>query len=392
MGNCQKIPRLCKNPAGYAFVYEGRKKVYLGRAGTAEAAERYAAYCAAIVGDVKRSILSTPATRLSCAELAAAFLIDREGYYVKDGAQTGQIDRFKTALSFLVKRYPATPAAQIGPRRLSVIRDDMIDSGRFCRSYINTLITCLRGVYRWAVERELVDAETLRSLQALEPLKRGRTSARERVPVGAVDPSVVDATVAQLSSVVGDMVRLQALTGLRPGEVCAMRAGDLSADGDRLVYTLRSDKTAWRRADGDRRRIPLGPRAAALLAPYLISRADDEYIFQPAEAVAEHNRWRRAARKTPLKARQSDDRRKGCKYTAHYTTDAYSRAVARAAARAGVERWSPNMLRHLFATRVRAAFGLEAAQVMLGHARADVTQIYAERDFNRAVAVAEKIG
>ena len=39
-------------------------------------------------------------------------------------------------------------------------------------------------------------------------------------------------------------------------------------------------------------------------------------------------------------------------------------------------RWSPNQLRHAFATKVRKEFGLEASQVALGHSRADVTQIY----------------
>lgn len=54
--------------------------------------------------------------------------------------------------------------------------------------------------------------------------------------------------------------------------------------------------------------------------------------------------------------------------------------------------WSPNRLRHSFATRVRKAHGLEAAQVLLGHAKADVTQVYAERDLARAEAVALEIG
>jgi hypothetical protein len=35
---------------------------------------------------------------------------------------------------------------------------------------------------------------------------------------------------------------------------------------------------------------------------------------------------------------------------------------------------------------------LEAAQVILGHAKADVTQVYAERDSALAVEVARKIG
>ena len=54
--------------------------------------------------------------------------------------------------------------------------------------------------------------------------------------------------------------------------------------------------------------------------------------------------------------------------------------------------WHPNQLRHTFATEVRQAYGLEAAQVLLGHARADVTQVYAERDLALAVRVATEVG
>ncbi len=42
--------------------------------------------------------------------------------------------------------------------------------------------------------------------------------------------------------------------------------------------------------------------------------------------------------------------------------------------------WAPNRLRHARATEIRRTYGLEAAQVILGHAKADVTQVYAERD------------
>jgi integrase len=60
--------------------------------------------------------------------------------------------------------------------------------------------------------------------------------------------------------------------------------------------------------------------------------------------------------------------------------------------RAGVPHWHPNQLRHTHATEVRRRFGLEAAQVMLGHARADVTQVYAERDLALATKVAAEMG
>lgn len=55
-------------------------------------------------------------------------------------------------------------------------------------------------------------------------------------------------------------------------------------------------------------------------------------------------------------------------------------------------RWHPHQLRHTYATQVRKEFGLEAAQILLGHAKADVTQVYAERDLSRAAAVIHKIG
>ena len=49
-------------------------------------------------------------------------------------------------------------------------------------------------------------------------------------------------------------------------------------------------------------------------------------------------------------------------------------------------------LRHAAATRARKVAGIEAAQVYLGHETADVTQVYAERDLNKAIELARRIG
>ncbi|MBQ9873981.1 MAG: hypothetical protein IJM30_05925, partial [Thermoguttaceae bacterium] len=56
------------------------------------------------------------------------------------------------------------------------------------------LITCFRSVVKFGVERELVRPETLTALQAIAPLKRGRSVAGELPPVQAVDARIVDAT------------------------------------------------------------------------------------------------------------------------------------------------------------------------------------------------------
>ena len=76
----------------------------------------------------------------------------------------------------------------------------------------------------------------------------------------------------------------------------------------------------------------------------------------------------------------------------HYTTDSYRRAITRVCEKHDIEKWSPNRLRHSAATEIRKEFGLEAAQVILGHSSADVSQIYAARDLAKGIEVARRIG
>jgi integrase len=66
--------------------------------------------------------------------------------------------------------------------------------------------------------------------------------------------------------------------------------------------------------------------------------------------------------------------------------------VRRACKKADVPIFSPNRIRHLFATQVRKEYGLEAAQVLLGHAKADVTQVYAETNRAKGQEVMREIG
>jgi len=44
------------------------------------------------------------------------------------------------------------------------------------------------------------------------------------------------------------------------------------------------------------------------------------------------------------------------------------------------------------ATEIRKRFGLESAQVVLGHAKPNTTLIYAERDLAKAAAVMAEVG
>ena len=148
----------------------------------------------------------------------------------------------------------------------------------------------------------------------------------------------------------------------------------------------------------------------------------DAYCFRPCDSEAKRRAQAHANRKTPLKYGNTvgTNRKSKPKRTAGkcYDTNAYRRAIHRGCDKAfphptlsklkqselthdqlqtlqkwqSSHRWSPNQLRHAAATEIRREFGLEAAQVILGHSQANVTQIYAERDLAKGIEVAKRIG
>ena len=389
----QRVPRLRRwrtRNVGFCD-YQGRR-IYFGKWNDPETREKYRAFVQRITATRFPSV--EPSADPTLAEIVLAFFDARRDYYQKNGVSTRQIERIRVACEFPLRFFSNLPVRLFGPRRLLECRDAMESSGRFSRTYINTLISCFRTVIKYGVSVELIAPEILVALQSVEPLKRGRSTAKENEPIRPVPAADVDATVPFLPPVVADMVRLQRLTGMRPGEVFGMRAGDVSATDSGALYTLRTDKTDWRRAVGNKRRIPLGPKAWKLLFPYLIDKNPDDFVFSPRESLAIQRAERRENRKTPIskQTRERDAKRKPRPVSASYNRNSYRQAIHRAAIRAGVAPWSPNQLRHLFATEIRGKYGLEAAQACLGHARADVTQIYAERDFRKAEEIARREG
>jgi integrase len=240
----------------------------------------------------------------------------------------------------------------------------------------------------------------------VEGLRKGRTTAPESEPVKPVADDIVEATLPHLPSVVADMVRFQRLTGCRPGEVCQLRPMDVDRSGEVWEYRPASHKTDYR---GRERVIFIGPKAQALLCSYLLRDAAT-YCFSPAESVKKRRGEQRACRKTKVQPSQQNRRKQRPKKVPgdHYTRNSYCQAITRAIRNANrqrtkdarktatepilLPRWHANQLRHTRATEIRRNYGLEAAQVILGHAKADVTQVYAERDNALAVEVMKKIG
>jgi integrase len=267
---------------------------------------------------------------------------------------------------------------------------------------------------------ELAPPSLAHALAAVEGLQAGRTDARETAPVKPVDDATVEATLPHLPDVVADMVRFQRLTGCRPGEVCTLRPCDLDRSGEVWQYRPGHHKTQHH---GRERIVYVGPQAQDVLRPYLL-RDGAACCFSPADSERQRHAEQRAARRTPVQPSQQNRRARHRRRAPRdrYDKNSYHRAIERACERAfGMpaelrnapkgetpeqrskrERrarqwrrqhaWHPNRLRHTAATKIRQRFGLEAAQVLLGHSKADITQLYAERNNALGLQVAKQIG
>jgi len=432
------VPRYLKHkPSGQARVVISGEEIWLGKYNSPASLKLYDQLIAAWLAGGRHLDLeklpqgasvadSAPETPLTVEQLAKQYIQHAAQYYRKGGKITREAELVREALTFACDLYGRTPAEQFGPKRLDKVRQRMIKQG-WTRKHINKQIGRIKRAFTWAVEKELIRAaEKYQALLALRGLHKGRTAAPDRAPVPPVPDHTVQQTLPHLPAVVADMVRFQRLTGCRPAEVCALTPGAIDRSGEVWIATMVEHKTEHH---GKQRFVPIGPQAQAVLKPYLL-RGADQPCFSPQDSEKQRRRRQHEGRQTPLSCGNkpgSNRKAKPCrKAGTHYTTDSYRRAIHRACDLAfpappplaqhpdetrrqwrerltseqheklkrwqTEHRWSPNQLRHTAGTEVRRKFGLEAAQVVLGHASANITQVYAERDLQLAVQVAKQVG
>lgn len=413
-------------PTGLARVRVDGKDHYLGKWGSAEAQRAYDDLIRAWVlkhGDVSSHLLMVDELCIRFTDWAAEY------YRRPDGTPTTEPGNIRVAMRSLIRLHGRTRVLDFGPLKLKEVRQAMIDAGA-CRTNINRNIHRIKRIFGWGVENELVPASVYQALLSVSGLRAGRSKARESEPVLPVPEGTVTDTLPFLPPVVQSMVRLQLLTGARPTEVCMIRPVDVTIGKDGVwCYRPEHHKTEHH---GKERRIYIGPEGQDVLRPFL-DRDPEAFCFRPAESEAWRNAERRASRQSPMTPSQAQRKPKGRELRDRYTKDSYNRAVARACERAfgmpkelrNPERhiratmsdakeadrqaelnrlkaeaaewrrkhvWSPNQLRHSRATILRERYGVEAAQLVLGHADPGMTLVYAERDFQTAARIMSEVG
>jgi len=190
----------------------------------------------------------------------------------------------------------------------------------------------LRGIYRWAIDQGLA---TRNPMSEVPSPKRPKA-----IPLYLTREEYQD-LLEQVDGDVADAVILSVHSGLRPGELIALRWSDIQ---DTAIIVSRS----WDEAAGrigppkgrKARRVPIHPEARAVL----------------------ERRRRRAPRGRVLQL--------------SYTT--WRLAVTKALRKIGIEQGGPHLLRHTMASWwVQDGGSLLTLQRILGHSSIDMTLVYA---------------
>jgi integrase len=203
------------------------------------------------------------------------------------------------ALKAVTDRHSHELVTTFGPLKLKAIRESWVSAGHV-RGQINKRVGRLKRMIGWAVEEELCPACVHHALKAIQGLKKGRTEAPEGKKVLPVPDAWVDAIRSHVSQQVWAMIRLQKLTGMRPGEVVLMRTIDINTASK--IWEYRPIETKMEHLDRERI-VFIGPKAQAVLLRWLRPELES-FLFSPREVTAERFLEARRKRKTPVQPSQ----------------------------------------------------------------------------------------
>ena len=283
-------------------------------------------------------------------------------YRLPDGRPSREQEDIRYILDQLIKHCGDVPVNQLTRHHVKETQTRMVAAG-LSRKVVNQRIGRVKRAFRWLAEEQLVPEALEATVARIAPLPAHRSAAPERAPVTPVAGELVARTAAVVGEPWASLIRLQWHTGMRPGEVTGLRVEYLAPAGPR---TLAADFRAAHKMGykGKRRVVLVGRRGVTCWprgcsGPSYAARTTCSCRCEPSGPC-----WSAATRPPWLSAARNMACRTGTR----------------------------TRFRHTYATRVRKRFGLDGAQVALGHSRADVTQVYAEVDAGRAADIARDMG
>ena len=218
-----KYRKRSSNGRHYAFCRVHGKNISLGRWNSPESKDAYRQ----IVADFHAGIVRDDGGCL-VADVVANYADFARDYYNKNGKPTSEQPLIRCVLKQLLDTQGTRPANEFGPRRFKVFRTGLVSEG-LARKTVNHYCLHVVRAFRQAAADELIPAEIYHAIRSVEPLREGRTGAKERAPIPPVTDKLFFAAKEHASAIIADMMQLQRLTGMRPGEVVSIRPADMKS-------------------------------------------------------------------------------------------------------------------------------------------------------------------
>jgi len=231
--------------SGQAVVHVNCCDVYLGVHDAPESKAKYLEIIRKVLAEKTNAAMERGAllyVDITVDELAAKYNPYAESYYTKQGVATSQTAIIKLATNVVLAKFSHLEARKFGPLALRACQDELVTKG-LARNEVNRRIRLIRKMFKSGVAMEMIEPSVLHGLQAVDGLRRGRTTAPDKRPVRPIHRSQIDAMLPHVAPAVAAMVRLQELTGMRPNEVVQIRGCDLNMSGS--IWDYRPEHTSW---------------------------------------------------------------------------------------------------------------------------------------------------
>lgn len=371
MSRSFRVPPYPKRPhkSGLARIKINGKQIYLGKHGSKESRQKYAAIIAEYVGKE-----DTPAQRgkATIKQLVAHFLRENQAMPEKE------LWHFERVSKALLRRFGALPASMFGTVELGKLRSDFISgdwltddekkhpkaTAGWSARMVNRGVNRIRTIIRWGEEKGHVPEGRYSHLLSLRSLSQS-ANVRRTKPRQGVDLPALTAILPHLPPSVAALAEIQWWTGMRPSEATKMKPKDVEAIGDTWLYWI-TGKNSWREGRG-REAVVLGPEAIRVLTPWL-------------------NAAKMKGAEVPIFPSGKTGRQ--------YTVGGYGQAMAGAfELHPELERFTSYQLRHSCKRRITRELGLDAARAALRQSSVQTTALYdSARDMQAAIEVAKKTG
>jgi integrase len=354
----------------YACAYLKGKKIMLGRWGTPEADANFRQLQIQVLTDP--TLTSLQPEQVTVDDLCFGYL-----QYAKE-YDPGHFFSIKTAITILLQGFSGQAVNSLDTRHFLHLQDRFVQHG-VSRQYCNSLMRYIRAMLKWGSLRKLVSPLVLAEATLVPAIKKGKTTAYEKPQRQDVPDEIVDRTLQFLLPTLRDMVQVQRLSTMRPSETCRMKPGEIdteytTAEGVNIwMYTPGTHKSSWREKSRNGeyvRIIPLGKTEQEIIAPRLVSKADEDFIFSPKDTMQEKYARDAANRKTKVQPSQIKRKERNAKKSRRkdrdcYSRDSYNRAIHRAIIAANkflpkseqIQHWTPYQLRHAAVTAITLETG-----------------------------------